>query len=362
MPIRLDRDTELIRRGVDSAPSLPPSFSDLSSAKAWLAQLRPDGLAMLKVRALLSDDLNAVGSLTDDEVLDQVAWRLADGRYLLRKAGETGQAAPASVAGSKRPSIKTACDQAYRMSFDCSDLVWRVWTKVINDKDPKREANALIDYLEKESTRPGSGWSVVSIGRAYELVNTDVFVIAGARKSPHGHVVVLYPGLRKPDGGFRFTNKEGESVVARRHGTFPRCVSRSSGKWPGANSDGDKTVRDPWDDKDFKQVKYWAYQPWVRAGESKEGQSGESGPPKDPGDLPWVPPPPPEPKKTWVEVQLLDMEDKPVKGAKYILKDGDVIIAEGSLDANGCARVDNLDPGSYNVNFPEYDRDVWERK
>ena len=43
----------------------------------------------------------------------------------------------------------------------------------------------------------------------------------------------------------------------RAHGKFPPAMSTSLGSWPGAMSDGDKTVWDPWANASFASVKFW---------------------------------------------------------------------------------------------------------
>lgn len=42
------------------------------------------------------------------------------------------------------------------------------------------------------------------------------------------------------------------------HGKYPPAMSTSLGSWPGAMSDGDKTVWDPWGtDAAFAKVRFW---------------------------------------------------------------------------------------------------------
>jgi type VI secretion system secreted protein VgrG len=66
-------------------------------------------------------------------------------------------------------------------------------------------------------------------------------------------------------------------------------------------------------------------------------------------------------KKSWIEIELVDEEDKPVPGMAYriTLPDGETV-AEGTLDEKGLARVEGIEPGSCKVTFPTLDKDAWE--
>jgi type VI secretion system secreted protein VgrG len=68
-------------------------------------------------------------------------------------------------------------------------------------------------------------------------------------------------------------------------------------------------------------------------------------------------------KKHWIEIELLDEAGKPVPGEPYkvTLPDGSTV-ADGTLDGKGRARVDNIDPGSCKVTFPNLDKEAWEPK
>jgi type VI secretion system secreted protein VgrG len=68
-------------------------------------------------------------------------------------------------------------------------------------------------------------------------------------------------------------------------------------------------------------------------------------------------------KKSWIEIELVDESNKPVVGEKYriTLPDG-TTLAEGTLDEKGLARVDNIDPGTCKITFPELDKDAWKPK
>lgn len=67
------------------------------------------------------------------------------------------------------------------------------------------------------------------------------------------------------------------------------------------------------------------------------------------------------PVKTWITIRLVDDDERPVAGARYRVKLPDGEVREGTLDANGIAHVEGIDPGECEVGFPEYDREAWER-
>ena len=64
-------------------------------------------------------------------------------------------------------------------------------------------------------------------------------------------------------------------------------------------------------------------------------------------------------KKTWIAIELVGEDDKPIPGACYriILPDG--TSEEGTLDSAGRTRVDDIDPGTCVVTFPDLDQDAW---
>lgn len=82
-------------------------------------------------------------------------------------------------------------------------------------------------------------------------------------------------------------------------------------------------------------------------------------------NAPWHNPDDPEnkDKKNWIEIELLDQDNKPVPGEPYriTLPDGQTL-AEGTLDEKGFARVDGIDPGTCKVTFPQRDKRSWKPK
>jgi hypothetical protein len=79
------------------------------------------------------------------------------------------------------------------------------------------------------------------------------------------------------------------------------------------------------------------------------------------------PPPVPRPKppvaledlKTWIEIELLDNDDKPVPNERYLIKVPGGTTETGTLDANGRARITGLDPGMCDISFPDIDYREW---
>lgn len=90
---------------------------------------------------------------------------------------------------------------------------------------------------------------------------------------------------------------------------------------------------------------------------SGSGNPFASPPPRRRSSAP--PPADDRPEKTWVEIQLLDPDGEPVGGAKYRLKITDGSVREGTLNDEGKARVNGIDPGSCTVWFPDFDAKEW---
>ena len=66
-------------------------------------------------------------------------------------------------------------------------------------------------------------------------------------------------------------------------------------------------------------------------------------------------------KTSWIEIEMIDQEKKPVVGLPYkvTLPDGKTV-SEGTLDEKGFARIANIEPGSCKVTFPTLDQEAWE--
>ncbi|MBK8258038.1 MAG: hypothetical protein IPK82_35900 [Polyangiaceae bacterium] len=82
---------------------------------------------------------------------------------------------------------------------------------------------------------------------------------------------------------------------------------------------------------------------------------GTGGPkPKRPSTIPPIQPV----KKTWIEVELLDEDGKPVATDLLLtLPDG----TKKTLPIEGFVRIDNIDPGTCDIQFPKIDAREWKR-
>jgi len=67
-----------------------------------------------------------------------------------------------------------------------------------------------------------------------------------------------------------------------------------------------------------------------------------------------------EGKTSWIEIELVDEENKPVSGERYKITLPDSSVAEGTLDEKGFARVEGITPGTCQITFPNLDKDAWE--
>jgi hypothetical protein len=90
--------------------------------------------------------------------------------------------------------------------------------------------------------------------------------------------------------------------------------------------------------------------------------TGRSGATPEPAAAP--PPPPkkqpheqprertkPEQKKTWIEIEFVDEQGRPMPEERYRIRLSDGSIREGALDANGRTRFDSIDAGNCDITF-----------
>lgn len=67
----------------------------------------------------------------------------------------------------------------------------------------------------------------------------------------------------------------------------------------------------------------------------------------------------PIPEPTWLAIELKDAEGRPVPRARYVVTLPDGSTREGTLNKNGYARVDGVNPGKCHVSFPELEAENW---
>ncbi len=65
-------------------------------------------------------------------------------------------------------------------------------------------------------------------------------------------------------------------------------------------------------------------------------------------------------RKTWIEIELTDMDGNAMRGERYWIKLPDGTVREGLLDEHGRAYFDELDPGSAEIRWPDRDGDATE--
>ena len=66
-------------------------------------------------------------------------------------------------------------------------------------------------------------------------------------------------------------------------------------------------------------------------------------------------------KKSWIEIELVDEDGKPVPGEEFRVTMPDNTVTGGTLDEKGYAKITGIDPGSCKVTFPNLDKEAWEK-
>lgn len=67
-----------------------------------------------------------------------------------------------------------------------------------------------------------------------------------------------------------------------------------------------------------------------------------------------------EEKKSWIEIEMVGEDDKPIPGEKYKIALPDDTVAQGTLDEKGFARIEGIaEPGTCKVTFPDIDKEAW---
>lgn len=63
---------------------------------------------------------------------------------------------------------------------------------------------------------------------------------------------------------------------------------------------------------------------------------------------------------TWIEIELVDEDDNPVAGERYVIEPSDGSAPrQGRLDSRGFAFVDGIPAGKCIVTFPDHDESAW---
>jgi hypothetical protein len=68
-----------------------------------------------------------------------------------------------------------------------------------------------------------------------------------------------------------------------------------------------------------------------------------------------------EKRTSWIEIELVDEEGRPVARERYRVELPGGSIREGRLDVNGLARIDGIEPGTCKISFPDLDARKWQR-
>jgi len=66
-------------------------------------------------------------------------------------------------------------------------------------------------------------------------------------------------------------------------------------------------------------------------------------------------------KTSWIEIELVGEDDKPIPGEAYRVTLPDDSVATGSLDQHGLARIEGIEPGTCKITFPDLDKEAWEK-
>lgn len=64
-------------------------------------------------------------------------------------------------------------------------------------------------------------------------------------------------------------------------------------------------------------------------------------------------------KTNWIEIVLVDMDDKPVPNIRYLITLPSGKVKEGKLNEHGKAKYEQIGPGKCTISFPDLDKDAW---
>ena len=68
-----------------------------------------------------------------------------------------------------------------------------------------------------------------------------------------------------------------------------------------------------------------------------------------------------EKKTTWIEFEVVGMDDKGIAGIRYKAKLPNGSTVEGRTSAEGIARLEDLDEGNIEFSLPDLDQEAWEK-
>jgi hypothetical protein len=68
---------------------------------------------------------------------------------------------------------------------------------------------------------------------------------------------------------------------------------------------------------------------------------------------------PTDDQTSWIEIELLDQDKKPVPNERYVIKTSDGRKIEGTTNASGKAREEGLVPGDCDISFPDLEAAMW---
>jgi hypothetical protein len=69
-----------------------------------------------------------------------------------------------------------------------------------------------------------------------------------------------------------------------------------------------------------------------------------------------------EQKKSWIEIEMVGEDGEPLPGVRYEITLPDDTVASGSLDEQGLARIEGIEPGTCRISFPDLDEAAWKRR
>lgn len=107
------------------------------------------------------------------------------------------------------------------------------------------------------------------------------------------------------------------------------------------------------------------FEPRAEAGAAMKGLLAKQA--EEPIEVEEAPPAPvpapavPVAKKTWIAIQLVDMDGKPIQGERFRIELPDGRVIEGTTDADGKGGASDIEPGTCKVTFPDLDSDAWEQ-